>query len=411
MRVGIEALNFYAGAASVDIKELFEYRGLDLSRFDNLMIKTKSVGLQCEDPVTNAVNAAKPIIDKLTDSERNRIELLITASESGIDFGKSMSTYIHKYLGLNNACRLFEIKQACYGGTAGLQMAANCIASNVSPGAKALVIASDVAWSAIKGTYGEPSQATGAAALLISDQPDVLNLDFGAYGNYSYEVKDACRPLKKTEIGDPDLSLLSYLDCLQKSYAEYSKKVSGVDFKTTFDYLAFHTPFAGMVQGGHRKMMRTLYRSKGDEAKLDFEKRVLPSLELCMEVGNVYSASLYLALSGLLDSLNLTEEKRIGLYSYGSGCCSEFYSGVIGPQSCRKLQGMGIREEIGHRYKLTMHEYEDILRQNEAWCFGVRGQKVNFEEIRKPYEHFFEGRSKLILVEVDDGFAREYKWS
>ena len=56
------------------------------------------------------VNAAKPIIDRLTEAEKDRIELLITCSESGIDFGKSLSTYIHDYLGLNRNCRLFELK-------------------------------------------------------------------------------------------------------------------------------------------------------------------------------------------------------------------------------------------------------------------------------------------------------------
>ena len=37
------------------------------------------------------------------------------------------------------------------------------------------------------------------------------------------------------------------------------KKVEGVDYHTTFDYLAFHTPFAGMVKGAHRKIMRSRY--------------------------------------------------------------------------------------------------------------------------------------------------------
>src|SRR5690606_4456011 len=97
-----------------------------------------------EDPVSFAVNAAQPIIMQLSDAERDRIELLITCSESGIDFGKSLSTYIHHYLHLNRNCRLFELKQACYAGTAGLQMAASFVLSQVSPGAKALVIATDI---------------------------------------------------------------------------------------------------------------------------------------------------------------------------------------------------------------------------------------------------------------------------
>ncbi len=130
---GIEAINVFGGTAYLDVMRLAEYRNLDPARFENLLMKEKAVALPYEDPVTFGVNAAKPIIDRLTEAEKDRIESLITCSESGIDFGKSLSTYIHDHLGLNRNCRLFELKQACYSGTAGLQMALNFILSQTSP--------------------------------------------------------------------------------------------------------------------------------------------------------------------------------------------------------------------------------------------------------------------------------------
>ena len=136
LSVGIEAVNFYGGPAYIDVETIFRERGLDLDRFENLLMEKKSVGLPCEDPVTNAVNAAKPIVDSLSDADRQRIEMIITSSESGLDFGKSLSTYIHDYLGLSRNVRLFEVKQACYGCTAAFQMASCFVASQASPGAK-----------------------------------------------------------------------------------------------------------------------------------------------------------------------------------------------------------------------------------------------------------------------------------
>lgn len=138
--VGIEAMNAFGGTTYLDVMELAKHRGLDLTRFENLLMKEKAVALPFEDPITCGVNAAKPIVDGLSPpEEKDRIELLITCSESGIDFGKSMSTYIHHYLGLNRNCRMFELKQACYSGTAGLQMAVQFILAQTSPGgAKAL---------------------------------------------------------------------------------------------------------------------------------------------------------------------------------------------------------------------------------------------------------------------------------
>ncbi|MCP4138406.1 MAG: hydroxymethylglutaryl-CoA synthase family protein [bacterium] len=410
MNIGIEAMNFYGGPAYLDVKTLFTARGLDLDRFDNLMMEKKSVGLPCEDPVTYAVNAAKPILDKLTEEEKNSIELLITSSESGLDFGKSLSTYIHDYLGLSRNCRLFETKQACYAGTASLHMAVNFVAANVSPGAKALVIATDIARAAAKETYAEPSQAVGAAALLVSNNPKVMEIDLGAAGYYSYEVMDTYRPLPDIETGDPDLSLMSYLDCLENSYKAYAEKVEGAHFQDTFDYLAFHTPFAGMVKGAHRKMMRQQLRAKADHINNDFENRVGPSLPYCVSVGNVYSATLYLALCSLIDNAEFNNNQRVGLFSYGSGCSSEFYSGIIGPQSKTELREMKIKENLDNRYELTMEEYDSIIDLNMEWIFGIQDKEVNTSEFSKVYDHYFKGKDLLVLKQVDN-FHREYAWS
>jgi outer membrane protein assembly factor BamB len=88
-----------------------------------------------------AVNAARAM---LTDEDRSRIELLIVGSESGVDSEKPMSTWVQRYLGLTPHCRNFEVKHACYGGTAGLRMALGWVASGMAHGAKAPVISTPV---------------------------------------------------------------------------------------------------------------------------------------------------------------------------------------------------------------------------------------------------------------------------
>jgi len=410
MSVGIESINAYGAQTYIDVRTLFEARGLDIERFNNLMMLQKSVNLPCEDPITNAVNAAKPIIDQLTEAERNSIELIITSTESGLDFGKSLSTYIHHYLGLNRRCRLFEVKQACYGGTAALQMAANFIASNASPGAKALVIATDVARAATKMTYMEPSQGVASIAMLISNKPDILTLDFGANGYHGYEVMDTCRPEPEIETGDADLSLMSYLDCLEASYKAYSDKVDGVDFQQTFDYLAFHTPFAGMVKGAHRNLMRKLKPSTADIIQADFEKRVTPSLQHCVKVGNVYSGTVYLALCSLIDHAEINTPKRVGIYSYGSGCSSEFYSGVVTPLSKQKLASMRISDALMNRHSLTMTEYDRLLDLNMEWLFGVKDKEIDRTDFSKIYDKQLANKNFLTLKEVKN-YHRKYEWS
>jgi polyketide biosynthesis 3-hydroxy-3-methylglutaryl-CoA synthase-like enzyme PksG len=403
MQVGIESINIYGGRTFLDIRQLFQARGLDMARFDNLMMEKKAVGLPCEDPVTNGVNAAKPILDRLAPEEKKRIEMVIVSTESGLDFGKSMSTYIHAHLGLDRHCRLFEVKQACYGGTAAFQMAASYVASGVSPGAKVLVVATDTARAAAKNTYAEPSQAVG-------DRPEILELDFGANGLYGYEVMDTCRPEAHLELGDPDLSLLSYLDCLENAYAAYAERVTQVDFQESFSYLAFHTPFAGMVKGAHRMMMRKLKQAPPKVSDADFEQRVAPSLKHCVRVGNVYSATLYLALCSLIDHGDLSQPRRVGLFSYGSGCSSEFYSGIVTPRAQEKLRSFGIARLLDDRHALTMAEYDRLLDLNLEWIFGIRDKDATPEDYGEIYERYVAGRGLLMLKRVKN-YHREYVWS
>ena len=63
-RVGIDAVGVYAGRAMLDVSVLAMARGLDMARFQNLLMRRKSVALPVEDPVSFAVNAGKIVVDQ-----------------------------------------------------------------------------------------------------------------------------------------------------------------------------------------------------------------------------------------------------------------------------------------------------------------------------------------------------------
>ncbi|MCZ8521620.1 MULTISPECIES: hydroxymethylglutaryl-CoA synthase family protein [Paenibacillus] len=415
--VGIEAMNVYGGTASLDVLQLAKFRGLDTTRFENLLVREKTVAMPYEDAVTFGVNAAKPLLDSLSPEEVGRIEMLITCTESGIDFGKSLSTYIHHYLGLQRNCRLFEIKQACYSGTAGFQMAVNFVLSQTSPGAKALVIAADISrFSAADAaeaasadwSFAEPSGGSGAVAVLVGENPVVFQADIGANGYYGYEVMDTCRPEPDTEAGDVDLSLLSYLDCCENSFKEYKKRVIGADYRDTFQYLSFHTPFGGMVKGAHRTMMRKEAKAKPAEIEADFERRVMPGISYCQRVGNIMGATLFLSLAGTIDHGNLDAPARIGCFSYGSGCCSEFYSGIATAEGQEVQRRFGIERGLNERYSLSMGEYEDLLQDSRAIKFGTRNAVPDAGLVAGAWEAL-RCKERLVLERITE-YHREYRW-
>ncbi|PHS16293.1 MAG: 3-hydroxy-3-methylglutaryl-ACP synthase [Blastopirellula sp.] len=418
VEVGIEDMHFFGGNAYLDVSELADYRQLNPDRFAKLLIKEKTVPLLSEDPITFAVNAAKPIIDGLSAKDIDSIELLITCTESGIDFGKSISTYVHDYLGLSKNCRMFELKQACYSGTAGFQMAVNFILSQTSPGAKALVIATDLSRHTVeKGkdvsvmdwSYAEPSTGAGAVALLVSEIPSIFKVDVGANGYYGYEVMDTCRPLADSEAGNADLSLLSYLDCCEKAFLEYAKRINQVCYKNSFQYLAFHTPFGGMVKGAHRSNMRKILGASPIEIDEDFNNRVLPGLNYCQRVGNIMGATVLLSLLSTICNSDFRLSKRIGCFSYGSGCCSEFYSGVVDASDAQRLRKELIEAQLDGRYQLTVDEYEDLLSDNSNVSFGTRNCEL---EKYAPSNYISSelATPQLFLKKIKD-FHREYTWT
>lgn len=412
---GIESMNVFAGNAYVDVEELAEHRHLDTARFRNLLMNEKTIALPYEDPITFGVNAAKPLIDALTPEEKDRIEMVITCTESAFDFGKSMSTYIHKLLGLNRNCRLFELKNACYSGVAGVQTAVNFILSRASPGAKVLVIATDIARfikteggdSMVDWSFFEPSAGAGAVAMLISEVPHIFQIDVGANGYYGYEVMDTCRPIPDSEAGDVDLSLLSYLDCCEKSFLEYQKRVDGADYGTTFGYLAMHTPFGGMVKGAHRDMMRRLVKANPTQIEADFERRVAPGLTHCRRVGNIMGATTMLALLSTIDHGDFRSPQRIGCFSYGSGCCSEFFSGVVTRDAQDRIRALGVKSQLDKRSRLTMDEYDALLASNSSVKFGTRNVVLDTDFL--PRAKRAQGRETLFLTEIKE-FQRHYEW-
>jgi polyketide biosynthesis 3-hydroxy-3-methylglutaryl-CoA synthase-like enzyme PksG len=407
--VGIEAMDVYGGSLAVDVRAVFDGRGLDAQRFGNLEMRRRSVALPFEDPVTNAVNAARPLLGRLDEAGRQAIELLVIASESGVDYSKSIASYVHDRLGLSHRCRTVEMKQACYSATAALQLCVGYLAAGLSPGAKALLISTDVSLADERAEYAEPVTGTGAVAMLLGDRPRVLTVDAGAFGLHSFETLDSARPAPDLDIADADRSLVAYLECLDRSFADYQATVEGADFATTFDHLAMHTPFAGMVRAGHRRMMRRLFRMDPEEIDRDFVRRVAPSLVYPGEVGNLFAGSVYLALASLIDTVAPPTPARVGLFSYGSGCAAEFFSGVVGPESAAATGEAHIAARLSNRGAVDFDEYRRLQAAAAGCLRPVADRDVDVDAWAWLLDRVVD-RPKLLALTGVRGYHRQYEW-
>jgi hydroxymethylglutaryl-CoA synthase len=352
MNIGIDRLSFYTSNYFVDLKTLADARSVDPEKY-YLGIGQEKMGIPPpdEDVVTLGASAAYPLMQ---DGELDDVELLLFATESGIDQSKAAGIYVHGLLEMPSRCRTVELKQACYSGTAALQFAMGFVARN--PGKKALVVASDIARYEI-GSPGEATQGCGAVAMLVSVNPRLVAIE-PECGYYTEDVMDFWRPNYRSEaLVDGKYSTRVYMHVLFETWKQYAE-LSGRTL-ADFDRFCYHIPFTKMAEKAHRKLARELKVELGKDQQ---EALLEESLRYSRITGNCYAGSMYVGLASLLDT---AEEdlagKRIGLYSYGSGCVGEFFSGVVQPGYRDSLYADQHRNLLANRTELTYQQYEDIF--------------------------------------------------
>lgn len=351
--IGIDLISFHTPAYYLDLRTLAEVRGVDPDKFYIGIGQEKmAVPPPDQDIVTLAANAALPIVEA---AGREGIDHLIFATESGIDQSKAAALFCHKLLDLPARCRCVELKEACYGGTAALRMAMAMVAMH--PGTRALVLAADIARYDL-GSPGEPTQGAGAVAMLVTENPRVLAVDDAA-GIYAEDIMDFFRPNYRTEaVVDGKYSTRMYLSTLRNAWEDY-KAVSGRGLADHAHY-CFHLPFTKIAYKGFDRLCRF---EKAEVPPPEEQDRLLaPALKYNRLTGNTYAACVHQSLTCLLDNAPAPlDGRRIGLFSYGSGCMAEFFSGVVQPGYAAHLFTAAHQKMLESRTALTYRQYEDIF--------------------------------------------------
>jgi hydroxymethylglutaryl-CoA synthase len=256
-------------------------------------------------------------------------------------------------------------------------MAADWVRSGSARGRKALVIATDIARYDL-GSSAEFTQGAGAAALLVGESPRFLELG-DATGVFASNVYDFWRPLNRREaLVDGKFSLDCYLNALEGALTDYRTNLNGDGARLLTDRFAailYHTPFPKMAYKAHHRLvthqLRAATHLSNDEitavAEQSYRALVDPSLGAARVVGNTYTASLYLCLAWLAECAGRElESKEIGLFSYGSGCCAEFFSGRFVEGSAALASGIGLGALLDARRELSVAEYEAFVGTETA---------------------------------------------
>lgn len=351
MKIGIDKIGFAMPKYFLDIADLAKARNINVNKYVKGLLQLEmSIAPITQDIVTLGATAASEF---LTEEDKKNIDMIIIGTESGIDQSKSASIFIHNLLGLSPFTRAIEVKEACYGGTAAIAIAKNHVASN--PESSVLVITSDLAKYGI-GATGESTQGAGSCAMLIKKDPSILILnDDNVY--QTRDIMDFWRPnYSDFPHVDGHFSTKQYLDCLETTWNEYSKKFNkSLD---NFEAICFHLPFPKI---GLKGLNTIVSKQENENLKDKLNENFHTSIIYNQKVGNIYTGSLYLNLLSLLEnSKSLSSGDNILMYSYGSGAVCEIFSVTLVDGFEKRLRSDRMAD-FDTRVKLSNEEYEKMF--------------------------------------------------
>jgi len=425
-------------------------RGMDPDKLQRgLGISKMAIVDTNQDPACMAANACLRIMqrDKLSPKDIGR---LYVATESSLDESKAMNSYVIGMLeqvygeGSFEHCGGIECKFACVSGSYALYDNSNWVRAGEACGKSAIVVVSDIAKYDL-GSSGEYTQGAGAVAMLVNDNPRLLEFDPKVTSTSIKNEYDFYRPFgKETPIVHGQYSNLLYLIQVKKALMSYKEKAistgiiklkEGETILDHIDFLNMHLPYSNMGKKALAYLLRHEWRTlprwrkiiekigmeepipkdprgtiesvladtefmtkdheftkkftKTEEFQEVYDAKLASSLIASQMIGNLYTASLYLGFRSSLEfefqkGTDL-EGKRVGFGSYGSGSSAMVFSGVIKPRYKEIVKDMNLEAEIGNRVKLSLEEYEEL-----------------HENKRGPKQNFLESRKEFILLEVEN---------
>jgi len=415
-RVGIDALYVYSPEYYVDNAELATARGQNPKHYtEGLGIRTFAVPPPNEDNASMAATAAHRLLETYQISPRD-IFRIDTPTESGLDASRALVSDVVGMLeqvyggGAFSHVLGYEQKFACVSGMERYLDTSAWFAAGWNTSKYALIVASDIAEYDLRSKE-EPTQGAAAAALLVGQDPKMLEIIPRAFGSaLRYEKTDFKKPGGRTiALVDGARSYASYLSEMRVAWLNFETAAAKCGFasteggRTTLDYIdraVYHNPHKKMVISAYASLLmhewRGLprwknvvssigekptrmgmddltyymseayqdYRRKFMNSKFfidDFAWRVGSSVIAPELVGNSYSASVFVGLDSMFE--NDREDlagKKVVLCGYGSGSHAVIQANLVSDGYRESAKGLDLMARLDGRKKLSIDQYETV---------------------------------------------------
>ncbi|WP_312174976.1 hydroxymethylglutaryl-CoA synthase [Chryseobacterium sp.] len=430
MTFGIEAASYHVPSLYLEIKDLAEKRGIEPAKLE------KGLGLHKmgfpdvhEDAATFAAEALLKLIKDYHINPKD-IARIYLGTESALDAAKPTASYamqmVEKVMEEEfgercfKNCDVVDLTFACIGAVDAFHNSLDFV--RVNPDKKAVVIASDYAKYELASS-GEYTQGGGAVAVLVSSKPDLIEFE-NNWGVATESVFDFFKPrrhFKKENLNnapesfpekieiftdepvfDGQYSNQCYQDRIREAYNHY-KEITGKNKPYEhWKYLIFHLPYAfhgkrvfteiySLENGLSYETPEEQKAVAKSEAYIQFiNDKIEKSQRASSEIGNMYTASIFMALlSALQTSFNENEEltgKEIGFLGYGSGSKSKVFAGKVSANWKNVVSKWDVFEELKSRTAINFETYEKLHRKQleNSVNENYKGFGLKYVELENP---------------------------
>lgn len=380
--VGISDIAVHIPSSKIDLDTVVDYRikgDPEIERrLRRAVEKTNQRAIRFpqpwEDSVTLAATSAQLLLKDRLSEDLARLRYLAVGTETSVDQSKPIAAYVEGMLqrsGIQvpDTISTFQVQHACAGGAVAMLGISALLAMAPERNESGLVVSSDIARYAAPST-AEITQGSGAVSLLVENHPRLLSLNLATQGLCSRDVDDFFRPngsvIAKVKGG---YSIQCYNDALDTAFLDHCKR-RGEDPKDVLnstDLFVLHVPFKMMAMSALQRLVSNTLGVGAEDALAFMEQRGFEkSLEPTTRIGNVYTASTFLAMAFLLKQRYeaIGDEivgKRMLLASYGSGNTMIVISGEVMPEAPKVIESWDLDAVWRSESERPLYEYEKWL--------------------------------------------------
>ncbi|KAI8584302.1 hypothetical protein K450DRAFT_219212 [Umbelopsis ramanniana AG] len=437
--VGILAIQTYFPSRYVEQTEMEAFDGVSAGKYVIGLGQERMAFIDDREDIQSICLTAVQNLMESYKISYNDIGRLEVGTETIIDKSKAVKTTLMTLFAEHGNTEIegIDTTNACYGGTSAFFNAVNWVESSSWDGRYAIVVAGDLALYATGAA--RPTSGAGVVAMLIGENAPLV-LERQLRSTYMTHAYDFYKPDMHSEypIVDGKFSNTCYIQAFDTCYNKYMDRLSAKTGKEKVsmedvDYLVSHSPYAKLVnksfaRAAYNDFVRDPEHPKYAEFKQfadisytdslesrDIEKafmnytkegykaKVGPAAYGPKNIGNCYTAATWFSLSSLISEVSSEQlqNKRILLYSYGSGLAASMASFKVLASTEQIKTNLSLREKLEQRTKCKPEDFVEAM--------AIREKTHNVKDYTPvgSLDHIASG--VYYIDTIDDKWRRFYK--